>query len=194
MKLEEAYLLEILGNHINGTESSLRMKNSSGVENNLFSKGNLQEDIDWDRLIELAQSHQVGAILYAQCRSFLPEQYAPQLVKQHAMSVSRFVRRKEMMRCLEDALNKEGIEYLLVKGPEVAACYPTPFLRTMGDIDIVVHGCDKEKGHQMLLDMGFYIVKIEDREWVYGKDDLEVELHDHLFYEQVVNNEAMMEI
>ena len=96
------------------------------------------------------------------------------------------------MREIEETFRENGIVFFLIKGPVVAQYYPVPALRTMGDLDIVIHREDRDRAHEILLQLGFANTShLEDREWQYFRNDLEYELHDHLVYRETVNREKL---
>ena len=153
-------------------------------------------DVDWDKLLDYAQRHQVQGIVYVQCRAFLeskPEyvEIANKLRTAHSAALYYAVNRQAETAGLRAALNAEGIENFIIKGAEVAQFYPIPALRTMGDLDLVVHADARERAHEIMLERGFRnVAKDPDREWQYYKNRLEYELHDRLVYYEAVNIDA----
>ena len=137
------------------------------------------QNIDVASLAVYAKKHEVKAILYCQTR--LPEFWSS-----FVSTVCSNTNNEDMLKKLVTVLN---IPYFVLKGSCVSQFYPVPMLRTMGDIDFVVHTEDREKVHEILLNQGYECkTKYPDREWQYFKDGREIELHDHLIYEESVNN------
>lgn len=133
-------------------------------------------------VISLAQSHQVLPIVYYQTKEST-------LSSVYFQAISLYVRRNALLEQIKDALS--GIPFFMVKGFSVAQYYPVPQLRTMGDCDIIVHECDKEKAKQRLLSIGFVDTTgdWDDMEWHFRKQGLDFELHHRLLYDEVVNTE-----
>lgn len=146
---------------------------------NKIGNSEIPQDIDIESLADYAKKHEVEAILYCQThlQKFLPS---------FASAVYSSTNRENMLQKLCSALD---ISYFVLKGSCVSQFYPVPMLRTMGDIDFVVHTEDREKVHEILLKQGYECEsKNPDREWQYFKDRRELELHDHLIYKENVNN------
>ena len=171
MTTEQAFLLRILADHLNGrkTEAS--------------------PTLDWESLAVIAKQHEVSGMVYQQCRSFLPEKAQQALREQYYVSLFSYSTRTQLMARIGQAFEQEQIPFFTVKGLDVAALYPVPALRTMGDCDVVVHPTDKARAHQVMLKLGFESHQQQDMEWAYFKNHLEFELHDHLLYDEVVNSQ-----
>lgn len=70
-----------------------------------------------------------------------------------------------------------GVPYIILKGTAAAQYYPHPEHRTMGDIDIITKREDFDKAYRYLLDIGYQITKITERETVFVKNGIAIELH-----------------
>ena len=146
---------------------------------NQNGKNEIPQSIDIASLAAYAKKHEVKAILYYQAD-------LPEFLPSYAMTIYSNINRVDMLQELVSAIN---ISYFVLKGGVVSEFYPVPMLRTMGDTDFVVHTEDREKVHEILLKQGYECkTKHQDREWQYFKDGRELELHDHLIYEENVNN------
>ena len=66
---------------------------------------------------------------------------------------------------------------------ELAELYPQPSSRSMSDLDFVVHSTDKERVHQIMTEkLGFQTLAKMDFEWIYQRESVKIEIHDHLIY------------
>lgn len=137
-------------------------------------------------LMHLADTHQLTPILYHQTKD-------ASLRSSYLQAVSAYAKRKTILNQISEAL--VDIPYYTVKGITVSRYYPVPQLRTMGDCDIVVHECNKEKARDILLSMGFIDRTREwkEAEWHFSKQGLDFELHHRLLYNGVVNTEKEIE-
>ena len=141
------------------------------------------EGLNWQKLFVLSEQHQVSGIVYAQCKN-------PFFRHAYFGAIANYLKRKEAMALLEVALRKHDIEYFMVKGPIIAENYPMPALRTMGDVDVVVHPEDRGKVRNILCELGFRIDEpLGIYEWHLYYSNLMFELHDHLMYDEVANEE-----
>lgn len=69
------------------------------------------------------------------------------------------------------------VPYIILKGTTAAQYYPHPEHRTMGDIDIITKREDFDKAYQYLLNIGYQITKNTERETVFVKNGIAIELH-----------------
>jgi len=138
-------------------------------------------NLNWDALFDLSEQHQVSGVVYVQCKN-------PLFRQAYYGAIAGYLKRKEALALVEKALRDNGIDFFLVKGPVVAECYPVPALRTMGDVDVVVHPEDRERVRDILFELGFTTDGVMGRfEWHFYYGNLLFELHDRLVYDQVAN-------
>ena len=78
-------------------------------------------------------------------------------------------------------LRAAGIPFLPVKGPEIAARYPDPALRTMTDVDLLVRPADREAVFAVMEAGGFLRKEASDDEWVFVRGASCFEFHTVLF-------------
>ena len=166
------YCISILSNHIYGKKSNAP-----------------KDSIRWDKLIKYFKCHELTGILYYQCKDYIPDEFRKKLEEQYASLVYYYNNRVWMEKKLFEMLDENHINGFTIKGLEVAKYYPVPSLRTMGDTDIVVKPEDREKVHELLLSRGYVShSKLADREWQYFYNNMEVELHDRLIYQELTND------
>lgn len=144
---------------------------------------------DWASLINAAKRHEVSAILYAQCKDFIPEPFLADLKRYHSTVLYFYANRRKLTGRVEEALR--GMEHFTIKGASIAEFYPCPAYRTMGDTDIVIHKEDRNEADRRLRGLGLKCVSsFDDREWQYYLHHMEFELHDRLVYNESVNTDA----
>ena len=177
--MNDIELIQILSDFLNGRKSDV---------NTISDCTTLAEDI-----FISAKSHQVEPILYYQTHD-------PHFEAVYSKAVSAYANRIHILKALDEALTEAHISYYLVKGPVVAAHYPVPALRTMGDCDVIVHSSDRESVGRILAGLGFVNKSNnDDHEWTFFKGDIssgneiEIELHDALLYYDAINSDAEME-
>ena len=130
MTEEQRFLISVLADHLSTQTSAL------------------PEDLKWQELFDLSEQHQVSGIVYAQCKK-------PLFRHAYYGAIADYLKRKEALALLERTLRDNDIDFFLVKGHVVAEYYPLPALRTMGDVDVVVHPEDRERVRDILLELGF---------------------------------------
>lgn len=169
---EQRFFIQVLSDHLNGRKTEAR------------------PGLDWDALLVCAQIQQLSGLLDHQCAAFLPPEVKPALHERHAAELFYYYNREALFAQIARALSEAGIPFFSVKGLEVARLYPVPALRTMGDCDIVVHPEDQARAHPVLLSLGLALKKKDLAEWVYLKNNIEIELHSRLLYDEVANTPA----
>lgn len=168
MIAEQQFFIQILKDHLEGSETKQC------------------PDIEWKKVLFFAQIHQVEGIVFYQCKRFIPSEMYSFLEKKFSAELFYKLNRERSYKDIGDAFDREGIVSFVVKGFNVASCYPIPSLRTMGDLDIVVHREDKEKAGQVLETLGYKpkIVQAPDYDWSYEHNGIHLELHHLLFYDE----------
>ena len=165
MRSEQEFIIRVLSDHLAGRSSLIPV------------------DQDWQELLTLSEQHQVSGIIYAQCKN-------PHFRQAYYGAIAGCLKRKEALSLLEKALRDNDVDFFLVKGPVVAEHYPIPALRTMGDVDVVVHPEDRVRVRYILFELGFTTDGVMGAfEWHFYYGNLLFELHDRLVYDQVANED-----
>lgn len=131
-------------------------------------------DVNWDELIASAKKHEMVALLQSQCKDFVPNQYRELLEQANISAAFYYANRINEEQQIRESLGM--IRSFIIKGTSIAAYYPSPYLRTMGDSDIVVDESDMEKVHAIMLKRGYDAISIGN----YKKDIIGVEIHTRL--------------
>ena len=148
------------------------------------------EGVDWDCLIALSGRQQVEGIVYLQCKENIPAEYRFEMMKAQMLALHFYENRVHFLELFRQKAAEEKIDFFVVKGTAAAAFYPVPAQRTMGDTDIVVHTEDRDKIDTIMKELGCENhSNFEDREWIYFKDKMLFEVHDHLLYSETVTEE-----
>ncbi len=144
---------------------------------------------DWDRFNCLVQSQSIGSVVYQQGKHWpLPPEIRQSL--QHAFYSDVFldVNRGSSLTEIAEKCNKEGITILPFKGWIVRQYWPVPSLRSMGDVDLLIHPEDRKRCDEILLSLGFERFVDHQNVWTYYDKELIFEVHDHMFYEYLAND------
>lgn len=95
------------------------------------------------------------------------------------------------------ALIREGIDYRVVKGIGIAMTYPDPYVREMGDHDILVKPVDHERAITVLRELGYNSLdgrKADVDTPFYRANSLKIELHYALFNKNEPYADAIMDM
>lgn len=144
-----------------------------------YLKGNqtsVDEMVEWNILVDIVHQQQLSAIFYYQTKKqcFFTH-YATQLYCS--------INQEQLLYEIKQCLDKAEIQYVFVKGAVLKKYYKHPEFRSMGDLDLIVHENDKKQVGVLLESIGFDC-KGGVNEWVYHKNQFEVELHHALVYDK----------
>ncbi len=140
---------------------------------------------DWRALMTEAKRHSVMPLLLGGLTAHSSEWEVPaDLIKQlKSLTVSTMLKGDKLLETEEEILSRliqSGIPVSVLKGASVAACYPRPELRVLGDIDLLLPEERLEEGAELLREMGFCQSEAaEDHDFhiALEKDGVFVELH-----------------
>ncbi len=121
-----------------------------------FLNGEKPEDraYDWEGIYKLADVNDVPAMLNHEISLLKPE-YRPYgttleyYKKQMALAISSFQERLDAYNYAASLLEKNGVDFIAVKGIVVSDYYPVPEYRTSGDFDLIVSDKDIEKVNEI---------------------------------------------
>ncbi len=155
----------------------------------------LAEPVDWGYLLELASSHGITPLVTHNLivNGFSPQVPEPYLkeLKQtyHGTVYGNLILSSELAGILS-TFNEHGIEAICLKGAPLSdSLYGNPCLRTVGDMDILVHLADISQATALLTALGYRQVAPQQGNshpfhggpfWKKAGIDLLVELHWHL--------------
>lgn len=142
----------------------------------------LSPDVDYARVIAVAESHKVMALLHPVLEhAGLQESIWKIVDRKGEQTVRQSYRLLMLSRYVIGLLKENGIDAILLKGCGTAAWYPVPELRKSGDIDLLFKSEDEtRKALQILTQQGF--VTTEDQPANHhivceSRDSVSLELH-----------------
>ena len=142
----------------------------------------LSPDVDYARVIAVAESHKVMALLHPVLEhAGLQESIWKIVDRKGEQTVRQSYRLLMLSRYVIGLLKDNGIDAILLKGCGTAAWYPVPELRKSGDIDLLFKSEDEtRKALQILAQQGF--VTTEDQPANHhivceSRDSVSLELH-----------------
>ncbi len=178
MTLEQAFFIQALAAYIQG-KSDIRVPGG-------------WEGLDWSQLLRYAKTQNLAGIFYVQCRDKLSQIPSLQstLTELQSGFVAEAVHSIALQRDfaqLEQHLTEAEISFLPFKGSVLSQYYPTPQLRTMGDIDFLIHGSDRLRCHQQMCSLGYTPAADPGAVWTYSDGVVTYEIHSHMLYESLAN-------
>lgn len=139
--------------------------------------------IELDSLYKLAKAHQIIPLIFYGLAQIPELEKNPAFVKfmmTSASLVSFSEAQLSMLNQLFECFDKEGIEYLKMKGTILKKLYTYPEMRMMSDADIYVKIEKYPKIKAILEKLGFTFKCESDHEIIWCKDELVVEIHKRL--------------
>lgn len=174
MTEEQAFFLTVLRHHLDGEPTAA------------------PTDLDFTALYEEAAKQQLAAVLYRECKDFIPQPIGEKFRRAEAVAMQSFANRQKILAEIDRTFADANLPYTPIKGALLSSDYPVPFLRTMGDVDLLLFG-DRKCAHQVLTERGFTRKEpVGKNEWVYLKNGTEIELHTDLLYPARFNPPALV--
>ena len=141
--------------------------------------------LDYQKLFDLANQHQISALIYNQIYNFddFPEEIKLRW-KRDALKINAFQTRKTMkiLQVYRQFL-KQGLKVLVVKGLVCRSLYPQPDNRQSNDEDLYVRKEEYEAVKDILLKNNFTVISESDdvTTFIDPVSGLSIELHTALF-------------
>lgn len=145
------------------------------------------ENISGELIYKLSVRNAVQGILYLAVQSgavTLSAETESKLQKSYRAILAREATQQEEIEYIRNAFNEENIEFMFLKGTHLKSLYPTPQMRFMVDMDILVKEESMNKGGKLILARGFTQEMNNGKDIVLVKKPfLTIELHKMLFVE-----------
>lgn len=148
---------------------------------------NIPDGIVLEELEEIAhRNHMDYLILGALLKTDLPEtdkeRIRPYMIQSTMRTLAQVYCRKQLEQHLEEA----GIYHLLLKGAVLKGLYPSPEMREMSDIDVMIYDENLSKAKEVVEAMGFQLLESVKHHDIYAKPPyLILELHCALYDKNV---------
>ncbi len=149
---------------------------------------NIPEGVAVEDLMTIARkNHMQYLILGALLKTELEEETRAE-IKQYVMaSAMMSLAQICCLKELEERFERECIYHLSLKGAVLKKLYPSPDLREMSDIDIMIYDEKLDRAKRIVEDMGFTLIESVKHHDIYSKPPwLVLELH-HALYDKDVD-------
>ncbi|MBR5538911.1 MAG: nucleotidyltransferase family protein [Clostridia bacterium] len=147
------------------------------------SSVDLPSDTDWQKVFTIGKTYRLLPIIsvgISNSNITLPDDVQSAF---DSYLLSNFVQDQSQnmaLTSLETAFDKNGIEYMPIKGVILKKLYPSSEFRPMGDADILIKMEQREKVDGLMYDCGFSYCYESPHELVYKKKGVCIELHKHI--------------
>lgn len=135
----------------------------------------------WGQLYTLAKEQSLsGALHHVVAKEPMPDAVADRLRRDAFLTLARYEAQQQAIREIAEAFDRKSIVHLFFKGAVVRRYYREAPMRSMGDIDMVVHEEDMLRAADELCALGFDNIEKTKGVWVYRRADVLVELHNEV--------------
>lgn len=146
------------------------------------------ESIDFEKIYEIAGRHNVQMTAYygiKKLKSSLPAEIGAKWENMHLHGISRSIRQLAELKKICDVFTKEKIVHMPLKGSLIKHMYPSPDMRNMADMDILIKPEDADRVYDIMMEMDYTCeMKGKFHHDVYMKEPIyNIEIHVSLFDE-----------
>lgn len=155
---------------------------------------NEKKEID-EQTYKMAKKHALTAFLYlVMDEKKTAEPIVKKIKQEYYQTLSKDMMQEHELQELIDLLNKAKIKHIPLKGSVLKKIYPESYLRTMGDIDLLVERKDFHKVSQILEKMGYEKKKNAEHHLEFLKRPMMViELHRSLITKKELGSELFVD-
>ena len=145
----------------------------------------LETQPNWSALMKLARAHGVEALVFDGLQKSsisMPDTVLQALNGAYMQAIFRDTQQDYCKTQLQAALEEAGVEHIFLKGTVLKHSYPVPALRTMCDLDILIHAEDFEKIDRIAKTLGGNQLPGDGNHRNYIFDQVAVEFHPNLLH------------
>lgn len=143
----------------------------------------LPPEADLNKLYALSKRNAVTGILYTFFQKKINVPFFDSLSKDYKMSAVRNSEQEAEIERIRKDFTENGIDFMLLKGTHLKRLYPSPELRFMVDMDILVREKDTKKAYEIITSHSLQKKMESEKDFVFVKPPfLTVEVHKSLFH------------
>jgi hypothetical protein len=144
---------------------------------------NIDDDFDFKFAFEFSKAHQIIGLAY---RGLIKEaRFKESSAYKSFEQANYFINYIDIHQKYEtDSIflefDKNGVDYMPLKGTIIKDIYPSSEMRTMSDADILTREKQKSKAISIMTSLGFTYMYESNHEISFSKNNIYIELHKHL--------------
>lgn len=143
----------------------------------------LPQGFDLEAACEQICRHRIVPMAYigaVQCGISADLPVMQKLCREYEECAQRSAQQMKALERLLAALDKAGVEHMLVKDCDTKVLYQKPEMRIVDNADLLIHMEQYARMKQILTELGFAEQEASDQELNWNKDDLSLKLHKRL--------------
>ena len=133
----------------------------------------IPENVNWEYLFVAAKKQCLVPMVTAS----VPKDHRDEWITLSARVKAYFMQMIYAQNSLVKLLTENSIPFIILKGTAASIYYPTPLLRTFGDIDFYVAEEHVDQVINLLKNNGYVFVANDDRHYEFEKYGIDFELH-----------------
>lgn len=149
-------------------------------------------DPDWELMYRLSVKHNMSSLGYEAARIMqkagakIPSELLQKWKLRNDQSTMQCLYQQAAQEEMADAFDEADVPVIFLKGAILREWYPAPELRSMSDIDVLIHEEDAEKARKIMQKLAYTSTDVESRnEDIYHRDSVvTVEIHRQLFWKK----------
>ena len=151
---------------------------------------NIPKDLSFQKLFGLIQAHSLTGLFYWKNQtSLLFEKNASLFRQSFTQDIFFSINRTTLLREIAREFLADGISFICMKGSAFRDYYPVPELRSMGDVDLIIHPEDIKKADRIMTEVLGYRKFVDHQAvWTYILEQFQFEIHNQMFYENLTNH------
>lgn len=120
------------------------------------------DNMNVEEFMNFAKMHKLENIVFLTIGDRFPEPLREECQDNYNKSLYIQATQEYYLNEIEEAFEKNGIDYLVLKGREISALYPSEDMRQATDVDIYVGKTNAALARDIMLEMGFSIYNYDD--------------------------------
>lgn len=177
MKQEYSYLIALCRSYLSSEAATLRT------------------DIDYQRLYQIANSHNLSAIVFcvlntAHNKEVVAREAFKRFEDDFYEAIIRYDMQQALTERLTTLLSEHSIRHVFFKGAELKEYYPVPQARVMSDVDLLIAPEDRDRVKELLSKNGIRPVHTNGPVYEYTADGFKTEVHTKIISGKVGNSDA----
>lgn len=140
----------------------------------------LPAGFDIDEAYKTIKRHHITTLAYVgavNCGVPKTAESMQQMFRRYFEEIEKSERQQKEIRILCDIFEKNGIDYMCLKGTNMKPLYPAPELRKMGDVDILVREADYPRVEKLLESLDYQNISKYDHHLSWTKNKVLFEIH-----------------
>ncbi len=143
-------------------------------------KESVSADFGIDGFLRLISEHHITAMIYHglhNCGIAVEEATKNLLLKSVVSQMTLDEKQRGTLSEIRSLFNENSIDYIVLKGSTLKEFYPSPEMRVMSDIDVLIKLRQYETIKKLLKSNGYEEIKETNHELIWKKDGVFIELH-----------------